>query len=89
MGQIEPVVRLDLLLSLSKSRAHRYLRAVESGYHDNPYHNAAHAAHVVQVRAMRIYLVTNSLTATLQSPTSLPQIAMKLRGCMRCCVAVE
>ncbi len=76
-------------MQLLKPRACSYLRAVESGYRDNPYHNAAHAAHVVQVRAVRLCLVTSTLIPVLQSPISRLQIALQRRECMRCCVAVE
>lgn len=37
-------------LSINEATFARYVGSIEMGYKNNPYHNAAHAADVVQVR---------------------------------------
>jgi hypothetical protein len=45
----------------------RFLQAVEAGYRPNPYHNNAHAAHVVQVSRHVFPSRRNKMSAAAQS----------------------
>lgn len=41
-------------LNISQTTFKRFMKKIQSGYLDNPYHNATHAADVLQVKTLSI-----------------------------------
>ena len=59
----QPPVLLCFAAELDPLRLARFLRRVEEGYNDNPYHNRVHAADVVQ--SMHMLMTVGGLATLL------------------------